>query len=207
MKQLSEVMENVKKCYNQIEQNTGVALHSIQGLTNFQNKIQEELSVFMDFSRKKAKEAQSREQKTQQPKEFLSSLTKATITIQNYLGGQYFLTTDEVKIENETVFLIESKHSKNGLLPSKSDIKDGLIKMILYCNLESLTINNQPFISKPVLQLTSSKVIGEITNNSSVLEIEKFISQNKFSIKNKETIFALFQEANQNGFEIIIKNL
>jgi hypothetical protein len=34
-------------------------------------------------------------------------------------------------IENDIVFLIEGKHSANSILPSKGDIKDGLLKMIL----------------------------------------------------------------------------
>jgi len=68
---------------------------------------------------------------TVQPKEVLSTLTKATITIENYLGGKYYFTTDEIKIEGENIYLIEGKHSKSALLPSNGDIKDGLLKMIL----------------------------------------------------------------------------
>jgi hypothetical protein len=52
---------------------------------------------------------------TTQPKESLATLTKAKITITNYLGGQYFFTVDEVSIDKNIVHLIEGKHSKDSL--------------------------------------------------------------------------------------------
>jgi hypothetical protein len=51
--------------------------------------------------------------------------TKATITIQNYLGGLYYFTADEVVLQGSKIYLIEGKHSKNKSLPSLEDIKDG----------------------------------------------------------------------------------
>jgi hypothetical protein len=70
----------------------------------------------------------------------LATVSKAKITITNYLGGQYFLTVDEILLTEDKVILIEGKHSKNAVLPSKGDIKDGLLKMILYCNLKKLRL-------------------------------------------------------------------
>ncbi|OEG69275.1 hypothetical protein ATZ36_10460 [Candidatus Endomicrobiellum trichonymphae] len=86
----------------------------------------------MEFSREKAKKAQVREYKTIQPKESLNNtLSKAKITISNYLGGKYFFTVDEVVQNKNIVKLVESKHSRNSVLPGESDIKDGLVIMIL----------------------------------------------------------------------------
>jgi len=127
---LPTIIDNVKKSYTSIASKLNIKLHGFQGLDDFKTKIQSAVNAFMEFSRQKAKDAQAREILTNQPKESLQTLTKAKITITNYLGGKYFLTVDEVAITKNTISLIESKHSKSTLLPGISDIKDGLIKMI-----------------------------------------------------------------------------
>lgn len=111
--------------------------------------------------------------------------TKAKITITNYLCGQYFLTVDEIKLTSDTVSLIEGKHSTKALLPSKGDIKDGLLKMILYCNLSDVTANGKKIKSEDVLCLTSAKLKGAVTSESTKKEIEEFFEakQNKFITK------------------------
>jgi len=109
---LHTIINKAKSSYTEIEKATKVKLHGFSGLENFQNKIGKDVSAFMAFSRGKAANAQSREFVTVQPKESLSTLTKAKITINNYLGGQYFFTVDEVKLTKDKLFLIEGKHSK-----------------------------------------------------------------------------------------------
>ncbi len=130
-----DILKKVVLSYGKIEKKTKVPLHGIKGLQNFQDKIGADVSLFMEFSRGKALKAQSREFVTRQPKENLSTLSKAKITITNYLGGNYYFTVDEIIVTKEKLFLVEGKHSVNSFLPSKGDIKDGLLKMILYCNL------------------------------------------------------------------------
>ncbi|MDR1698640.1 MAG: hypothetical protein LBR75_02290, partial [Prevotellaceae bacterium] len=139
---LHTIIDKAKACYSEIENNLGVKLHNLNGLDSFKEKIGKEVETFMQFSREKAEKAQAREMLTTQPKESLSTLTKAKITITNYLGGQYFFTVDEILIENDTVYLIEGKHSANSILPSKGDIKDGLLKMILYSNLCEVEVDD-----------------------------------------------------------------
>lgn len=112
---LHSIIDKVKTSYSNIEKFTGVKLHNPNGLDNFKEKIGKDVSLFMAFSRDKAEKAQSREYVTQQPKESLSTLTKAKITITNYLGGQYFLTVDEILLSQNKVSLIEGKHSTNFL--------------------------------------------------------------------------------------------
>ena len=149
----------------------------------------------MKTSRLKAQEAQNRN--ADQPKKLYQHY-KATITIENYLGGKYYFTTDEIRIEKDKIYLIESKHSKNSILPSIGDIKDGLLKMILYTNLKNVSINDNNYTAIPVLKLTSSKLPTDISKS----EIETNTVLNK---SQKEILNKLFVEANENGFELIIE--
>lgn len=196
------IINKVKSAYSAIEKTTKVKLHNFSGIDNFKEKIGKDVSLFMEFSRRKAEKAQAREFVTIQPKESLSTLSKAKITITNYLGGQYFLTVDEVEIKKDTIFLIEGKHSKNSILPSKGDIKDGLLKMILYSNLKEVRANNRKLKSCPVLLLTSSKLKGAISSLDNKAERTSFFEKNKFTASQIETIETVFNEANKNKFTV-----
>lgn len=200
------LLEKVKKHYTQIEQDTGVKLHNLNGIDNFKDKISKEVSAFMIFSREKAKNAQNREMQTIQPKEALSTLTKAKITITNYLGGHYFLTVDEIDFDGNSVSLIEAKHTKNALLPSKSDIKDGLLKMILYANLSEVRIEEKAYFHKPILELTSTRIIGKINSKDNETSLMRFFEINSFNKQQKLLISHLFEEANTNNFVVSIKH-
>lgn len=205
-KTFPELIQKVKSTYQKISKQFDVEFHSEQGIDKFANQFIDGVNDFMDSSRQKAKEAQNREMQTIQPKEALSTLTKATITIENYLGGKYYFTTDEIKIENDKVYLIESKHSRNELLPSKGDIKDGLLKMILYTNLIDVCINDKEYQPVPVIKLTSTNLKGSISSADNSDKINDFISNNIFSNNQKELIENLLNEANENNFLVIIEN-
>ena len=202
---LHNVIDKVKTAYANIEKTTGVKLHNANGLDRFKNKIGKDVSLFMAFSRDKAEKAQAREFVTLQPKESLSTLSKAKITITNYLGGQYFLTVDEILLTKDKVSLIEGKHSKKATLPSKSDIKDGLFKMILYCNLSEVTVNGQSIRSEAVLCLTSAKLKSTVNSLSTQTEITHFFDENEFSMTQKTLIETVFAEANQNKFIVKVQ--
>lgn len=203
---LHTIIDTVKTSYTAIEKSTGVKLHGFDGLDTFKNKIGSDVSQFMEFSREKAEKAQSREVVTVQPKEHVSTLSKAKITITNYLGGQYFFTVDEIKLA-ETLSLIEGKHSVKALLPSKADIKDGLLKMILYCNLSDTKINGKSIVCEPILELTSTKLNGTINSASSVEEIERFFATNNFKAAQKNIVTMVFAEAKSNNFTVNIKHV
>jgi len=203
---LHSIIDMAKKGYAKIEAQTGVLLHNQAGVENFKKKIGKDVADFMEFSREKAQKAQSREMQTTQPKESLSTHTKAKITITNYLGGQYFFTVDEVIIDKDLVYLIESKHSKQSILPSKGDIKDGLLKMILYSNLCEVEVDGIPMKSKAVLKLTSEKLKGEISSEISIGERAGFLLGNNFSQEQMKLIDILLDEAKENGFEVKITN-
>jgi hypothetical protein len=199
------ILSKVVSSYGEIEKTTGVKLHGVSGLKNFETKIGKDVELFMEFSRGKAAQAQSREMVTRQPKENVSTLTKAKITITNYLGGNYFFTVDEIEIRKDKLFLIEGKHSANSLLPSKGDIKDGLLKMILYCNLVETKVDGKDMECRPVLELTSSLLKGGINSESKLKDIEKFLGENKLSLAQSAFIGVLFNEAKTNNFTINIK--
>lgn len=196
------IIDKAKSAYLQIEKTTKVALHNISGIDNFKEKIGQDVSLFMQFSREKAQKAQAREFVTLQPKESLSTLSKAKITINNYLGGQYFFTVDEIEIAKETIYLIEGKHSKNSILPSKGDIKDGLLKMILYSNLTDVKANNKNMKSCPVLLLTSSHLTGSIRSSDTKKERDNYFENNGLSSSQKEMIETVMTEAIKNNFTV-----
>jgi hypothetical protein len=114
--------------------------------------------------------------------------TKAIITIQNYLGGYYYFTSDETEIKGNNVFLIEGKHSKTNSLPSLADIKDGLLKMILFTNLEEITIDGKNYNSVAALKLS----------------VENHFNEDNLSLSQKEILLLLRKEAKDNNFKIIL---
>ncbi|MDI6800568.1 MAG: hypothetical protein QMD01_00725 [Thermodesulfovibrionales bacterium] len=181
------VGEKALAAYKNISQRLKIDMHSF---TTAHSRIQELLKGkenFMNLSRNLAQKAQVRERTTVQPKEQLDG-SKATLTIKNYLGGYYYFTCDEAKLIKNTVCLIEGKHSKGSMIPSTEDIKDGLIKMMLFSNLKEVKIGDKEYTPLPILKLTSD--IG-------------------FSIKNlssskSDLLKLLLKESLVNKFEVLI---
>jgi len=204
-KNLEEIVKKVKINYAKIATKTGVELKSEQGIDNFLIRVQNGVDDFMKFSREKAQEAQSREFVTTQPKEALSSSTKAKITIKNYLGGLYYFTVDEIKKSKNTLQLIEAKHSKSSILPSKGDIKDGLVKMILYTNLEDVHTNGKAVTVKPILKLTSTKVKSTFDSRKNKPKLVSWCETHDLKTSQITFLNQLIEEANENGFSIIIE--
>lgn len=204
---LHYVIDKAKSSYHQMAKSMGIQFHGVNGLDNFKNKIGEDVSLFMAFSRGKAEKAQAREHVTIQPKENLLTKTKAKITITNYLGGQYFFTVDEVKHTKNNLQLIEKKHCKKGLLPAKGDIIDGVLKIILFSNLTNIKANGKKVNCTAVLELTSFELKGEIDSNSSESSVERFFKNNRFSKPKTEFLAKLFMEAKANNFTVNIKQV
>ena len=142
--------------YSVISDRLNIEMHSRQSAERRILMFQEGRNSFLSLSRQAAQAAQQRETVTLQPKESISG-TKGSITIQNYQGGHYYLTLDEVEIDGEDIHLIEAKHSSKAMLPSPNDIKDGLIKMLLFTNLKELTYEGQMYSPKPTLKLTGGR--------------------------------------------------
>lgn len=79
--------------------------------------------------------------------------------------------------------------------------------MVLYCNLVDVKVEENVFIPKPVLKLTSNNISGKISSLSSIAEIEKFKLSAGFNKNNNEFIDKLFAEALANNFEVIIEGV
>jgi len=205
LKSVGRILETVKESYRKIAVQRQMKFHGEKGLNDFSALMAENLNAFMESSRLKAQSAQAREFLTIQPKEILSTATKAKITITNYLGGKYFFTVDEILISDKNLHLIESKHSKNGKLPSAGDIKDGLLKMMLYSNLENVRVAGELYQSLPVLRLTSGNLTGRIASNSVAEDEAEFFRVNKLNMRQTATMENLFAEARENKFSVILE--
>ncbi len=153
---VSEIAQKALDNYEAISRRLNVEMHSLESAKRRIEKLHEGREAFMSLSRNQAEAAQRRETVTLQPKEQVSG-TKGNITIQNYLGGIYYLTLDEVEVAGADIHLIEAKHSRRSMLPSANDIKDALIKMFLFTNLGDVQLDGQTYNPKPTMKLTGGK--------------------------------------------------
>lgn len=204
-KQLKNVFEKAKLSYKKISTETKTYLHDSTALDEL-IKVAETPEKFLEFSRNKSQKAQAREFVTEQPKEALSTDTKAKVTINNALFGKYFFTCDETKIEAKTVYLIEAKHSVRAKMPSKNDIKDGFIKMMLYTNLQNVKVGAKPYNLKVQIRLTANQLKGSINSDANDENVNKFLTENTFTTNDSTFIKKIFQEARENNFSIILEH-
>ena len=187
-KDISTVTQLALDSYRKISQTLNVRLHEEKSIEKKIISLINDYEFFLHNSREMAQKAQHREICTEQPKELTDITKKAKITITNFLKGTYFFTVDEVEIEDNTIKLIEAKHTKHNHLPSREDIIDGLIKMTLYTNLVNVMVNNVNYTPCPCLKLTTSTgIIEERLNN-----------------KQHSLFDQLKQEANLNKFKLIL---
>jgi len=175
--------------YKEISKRLNVEMHSWKSAEKRITQILKGKEAFMKLSRELAEKAQERERVTVQPKEHLTGI-KATLTIKNYLGGYYYFTCDEVEIHGQDLYLIEGKHTKTTGLPSLEDIKDGLLKMVMFTNLENVMIGGKSYNPVPILKLTT---IGKFD----ITCLRK---------REKQILEILKEEAKTNGFKIMVNN-
>ena len=193
--QIDKVWEFGKKalaCYDTISKKTGVEMHSHKTAEKRLEKLEQGKDAFMELSRGLAKRAQERESVTTQPKENVDG-TKAIITIKNYLGGNYYFTADEILIEKNDIKLIEAKHTKTDKLPSLGDIKDGLIKMMLFTNLVDVKQDSKNLTPLPIIKLTTGSgfSIDSLSEKKQKLldDLKKEATLNKFKILINESYY------------------
>lgn len=184
---VGEIGEKAIESYIRISKELCVKMHSTELAKNRIRELQEGKEAFLNLSRKLAEKAQRTESISSQPKEKLCG-TKARLTIKNYLGGEYFLTCDEAEIHENEIFLIEGKHTESKRFPALNDIKDGLLKMMLFTNLKNVRIGDKSFIPVPILKLTTGHPI----------------ELNALSREQTNTLRLLEKESASNGFRIQI---
>lgn len=186
---VSEIAQKALAAYAKIAKNLGVEMHSTYSAEERIKQFQKGKKSFMTLSRDLAKKAQKRESKTVQPKEKLTG-KKAILTIKNYLGGYYYFTCDEVGFYRKDIFLIEGKHTESDNLPSLGDIKDGLLKMLLFTNLKDAKVDGSSYGPIGVLKLTTGKRFSLLSLN-----------------RNQQGLLDLLKkEAKENNFRILLND-
>ena len=205
--EFEEIYKNAVNSYLKISKSKNVKLHSFKKHLNVLEQFKDggkfSIKKFKEYTLKRSKEAQKRELMTVHELEHLCDGCKGLFILNNYLGGEYYLTCDEVYIENGIFIIQESKNTK-GKLPSIDDIKDGLFKLALYSNIEKLE-----YIGEEVKFKTRLKLTGNLNSRlklpSNNEKIENFIKNNNLSKKHIEIIESLQKEAEINNIEIIIE--
>ena len=197
----SSIFEKALNSYDSIASQTGVVIHSRISMDNYLQKIIFEFEEFKNISLKGSQSASKREAMTSHKMEYLEDGLKATFSIENYLGGVYHLTADEIFVYNNDYIIQESKNSSKESLPKLPDIQDGLFKLILFSNLDSLRLNGEPVDFLTKLKLTGKNVVGSIIfPDATVEELDNFLQANKtiFTKKQKQIIGKLALEAENN---------
>ena len=186
---IGDIGELALTAYTDISQRLDVEMHSLISAEKRIKILREDRATFMAYSRTLALQAQKRETVTIQPKEHLTGI-KATLTIKNYLGGYYYWTCDEIEIHGNQMYLIEGKHTRNVKMPSRGDIKDALVKMMLFTNLENLTVGETKYTPIPILKLTTGAPLNLDT----------------LDYKQQHFLQNLSREADANGFRVLIND-
>lgn len=126
--------------------------------------------------------------------------------MKNLLGGHYFMTSDEGVLIDDKFYLIEKKHSAKEILPSYNDIKDSLIKMALFTNIDRLTFCGKVLTHQPMVGLTSSKIVGYLHSKMPDKDIEEFTITNDLNLKEKQKLLSVIHEARSNKFGLFVIN-
>jgi hypothetical protein len=183
------VCQRALESYAILSDKLSVPMHSAASVRKRIEELLKGKDDFMKLSRGLAQKAQLREGRTIQPKESLIG-QKAILTIKNYLGGYYYFTADEAWVEGNDLYLVEGKHTASSNLPAIGDIKDGLVKMILFCNLQNTEVDARRYNPIAVLKLTSGKNVA----------------LQSLTAKEDEILERLKQEASYNQFRIILND-
>lgn len=184
-----EIADKAFVAYARISKKLGIEMHSEKTAQKRIEQLKEGKEAFMSLSRGLAEKAQQRERITIQPKEKLNGI-KGTITIKNYLGGNYYFTSDEVEIHGNDIYLIDAKHTKTDKLPASGDIKDGLLKMMLFTNLEEVKLEGKNYNPVAVLKLTTGDMFDINDLNGS----------------QKDLVDKLKKESKNNNFKLLINS-
>lgn len=207
-RRFTSIFDDALKAYQVISQSTGVGVHSQNSLLEYLKNIKTDYSKFRDLSSKASMGASLRELQTRHALEQLSDGEKAQFLIENYLGGIYYLTADEVILENNVYVIQESKNSSTLALPSSADVRDGLFKLILYSNIHTLNLDGTSVPFKTRLKLTGTGIVGKIRFPCSVDLFDSFLEDNKnrFKPAQKKLLTILWSEVAENeNFELEVK--
>jgi hypothetical protein len=186
--------------YISISARTGVRIHSYVGMEKYLKAVIEDFEEFKNISLKGSQGASRREAVTNHQLEYLIDGLKAVFCIENYLGGAYYLTPDEIYHHEGGYVIQESKNSTRKALPDLSDIQDGLFKLILYSNIDVLHLNGHQVNFTVRLKLTGKGVENRVVLPCSPEELQIFFRDNAtvFRKKEKNIIESLLLEVQRN---------
>ena len=202
-KDFESIYLNAVAGYKKISQEKNVAVHSpknhLQTLENFKVDDRFSLISFKEATLPSSYKAAHRESLTTHILESLEENTKGIFHISNYLGGQYHLTADEVYWEDDQLIIQESKNSSKGKLPSEDDIKDGLFKLILFANMEQVSIDERANIQFATRLKLTGDLVGSLFLPRETDDIFDFCAENRLSQVHQRRILLLNQEARENN--------
>jgi hypothetical protein len=201
-----EISRKALSSYRAISRKTKVEVHAQASSERYLAEIVADFEAFRQQSLKGSERASARELVTRHRYEHLNEVAKGQFEIKNYLGGIYHLTADEIILSGDSCLIQESKNSSKGFLPSLCDIRDGLFKLILFSNLDSLVLAGKRLKFSCRLKLTGARVSGSIKFPCVPGELRDFLEINKgrHSRANAETLEKLRVEAEQNRLEIYV---
>ena len=202
-KDFASIYLNAVDGYKKISRERNVAVHSpknhLQTLEKFKANGHFSLASFKEASLPRSYEAAHRESVTTHILESLEENTKGVFDISNYLGGQYYLTADEVYWENNQLVIQESKNSSRGKLPAEDDIKDGLFKLILFANMEEVAIDERTNIQFTTRLKLTGDLIGNLLLPCATEDVFDFSAANRLTQTHQKRLILLNQEASQNN--------
>ena len=202
-KDFESIYLNAIAGYKKISREENVAVHSpgnhLQTLEKFKAEGRFSLTSFKEATLPRSYEAAYRESVTTHILESLEENTKGIFRISNYLGGQYYLTADEVYWADDQLIIQESKNSSEGKLPSENDIKDGLFKLILFANMEQVSVDERTDIQFVTRLKLTGNLVGSLFLPSETEDIFGFCAENRLTQTHQKRIFLLNQEARENN--------
>ncbi|HLU12036.1 MAG TPA: hypothetical protein VK003_20335 [Oceanobacillus sp.] len=201
------VFLNAVESYERISQKTGIKMHPVSRnlslLEEFKVAGEFDSTAFKEISLAGSESAARREILTTHIHELLSEGSKAYFLLRNYVGGMYHLTADEVIVGDEKIVLQESKNTSRHRLPSMNDVKDGLLKLILYSNIDELRLNGEGKAFSVRLKLTGN-IVGSLFLPNDTTVIDAFCTENSLRTRERYLLARLNEEAEFNQFQIVI---
>ena len=194
---------NAVESYEKISLKEKVDMHAssvhLKRLEKFKKDNVFCLETFKNATLPASQAAALRETLTMHELEALGENAKGIFSISNYLGGEYYLTADEVYWENGQLVIQESKNSSKKKFPSENDIKDGLFKLILFSNLEQVAVSGITDVNFIVRLKLTGNFTGTLFLPNDVENISKFCAENSLTQTQQKTISLLNQEARENA--------
>ena len=186
--------------YTSISQQTNVPVHEQRGLRAYAADLEQDLQQFWIRSLRGSRGAALRESRTIHALEYLGDGYKGIFELENYLGGTYHLTADEILTEDGVTIIQESKNASRHALASPSDIRDGLFKLILFANIDRLEIELGELTFRTRLKLTGLGVKGLLRLPCTNEALAGFLVENRsvFKARHLDSIAKLRLEVAHN---------